>query len=117
MEHMEVELLREQLDTGFDEAYSSRRSGKEGRARVQARILAGKAIEQYANRMMGFESPRNAWEWLVWLSEEEAFPVEIVCSAQRLTVRVTPSFTLPHPEDPLVDAKRIVDYFLNRLPG
>jgi len=115
MERMEVEQLREEFAAGFEDAYRSRSEGKEGRARVQARILAGKAIEQYAISMMDHEPVRNAWEWLKWLSGSEHFPDEITSSGYRLTVRVTPSFTLPHPEDPLEDAKRIVNFFLDQL--
>ena len=35
--------------------------------------------------------------------------LEIRRAAQRLTVRVSPDHTLPHPEDPIADARLIID--------
>jgi len=112
MNQSEHEVLCREFAAGFLDARATRAQGNEGRARVQARILAGRAVEYYAIRHSGEMPQRNAWEWLVWLSEQEQFPLEVSRCASRLTVRVTPQFTLPHPEDPLEDAERIVDFFM-----
>ncbi len=115
MEHMELEALRRELEGQLELAYQSRKAGREGRARVQARILAGRAVEAYAHSELGLDDRLNAWQWLKWLEAREDLPPNMNGAAQRLTVRVTPAFTLPHPEDPLLDAQQIVEDLLGRM--
>jgi hypothetical protein len=46
---------------------------------------------------------------LRWFSARSELPAELREAARRLTVHVTADHVLPHPEDPLVDARTIVD--------
>ena len=116
MEAVEVSALRQEMQQSLQAARQSRADGNEGRARVQARILAGKAVEVYALAKSPDTHPhRSAYAWLKWLASRENFPNRITGAAQRLTVRVTKTFELPHPEDPLEDAWMIVEDMLHRL--
>ena len=116
MEAVETKALRQELQQNLQAARHSRADGNEGRARVQARILAGRAVEVYALAHSPNTHPhRSAYEWLKWLASQDSIPEEISNAARRLTVRVTKTFDLPHPEDPLEDAWLIVEDMLDRL--
>jgi hypothetical protein len=86
----------------------SRAEGNEGRARVCARRAAGLAIGTYFERNTGENPPQSAYRLLQWFSQRDEIPEDLLRSAQRLSVRVTPDFELPHQEDPIEDALLII---------
>ena len=89
-------------------AEAARRAGNEGRARVCARRAAGLAAGEYLERA-GFESgSSSAYEQLRRLERSPQLPLELRQAAARLTARVTEAHALPHPEDPLDDARQLI---------
>jgi hypothetical protein len=89
-----------------------RQRGLEGRARVCARRAAGWAVLPVYRRQVRGDPPSNVVALLRWYSADEAAPPGLRQAARRLTVAVTPAHVLPHPEDPLDDARRIVEALL-----
>ena len=106
---MRLEELKLNIDQEIQMAEESRQKGNEGRARVCARRAAGIAIGIYFEVMTKASAPKSAYSLLQWLSEQGQKDLEIRRAAQRLTVRVSPDHTLPHPEDPIADARLIID--------
>jgi HEPN domain-containing protein len=109
---MDIEELRTSIEEAFADAQDSRSRGKEGRARVSARRAAGLAIANFYRSRLGKSPPRSALQLLQWFSRQETVPNELRQAASRLTVRVTPAFKLPHPEDPLEDATMLIEAIL-----
>ncbi|OGO20880.1 MAG: hypothetical protein A2Z14_04095 [Chloroflexi bacterium RBG_16_48_8] len=110
---MELKERQARIEAEFMEARDSRAKGNEGRARVCARRAAGIAIGIYFERNTGESPPRSAYELLQWYSRREEIPDNLRESAERLTVRVTPEYKLPHIQDPLEDARFIVAAILD----
>lgn len=89
-------------------AEAARERGKEGRARVCARRAASWAIAAHYEGM-----PRgSAVSRLKWLEANVDAPPQVRAAAGRLTRQITEDHELPHPEDPLKDARMIVDTLL-----
>ncbi len=106
---MRLEEVKLNIDKELQMAEESRQKGNEGRARVCARRAAGIAIGFYFESLTKAFAPKSAYILLQWLSEQGQNDLEIRRAAQRLTVRVSPDHTLPHPEDPIADARLIID--------
>ena len=106
---MHLEEVKLNIDKELKMAEESRQKGNEGRARVCARRAAGIAIGFYFEVLTKASAPKSAYILLQWLSEQGQNDLEIRRAAQRLTVRVSPDHTLPHPEDPIADARIIID--------
>lgn len=51
----------------------------------------------------------NAYEQLRMLEQDVTLEPSLRVAAKRLTTRITPDHRLPFPEDPLEDARRIVE--------
>ena len=100
--------MKPKIDEEMEKAFDSRAEKKEGRARVSARRAAGFAISSYFEDCTGESSTKSAFHLLSWLQDREEISAEVREAARRLTVHVTPDHILPHPEDPLVDAKTII---------
>lgn len=83
-------------------ARAARAQGKEGRARVCARRAAGWAIAARYPEL----PQRSALSLLRWLQDHG--PAELQGAAGRLLAGVDEQHRLPHSEDPLEDAQRIV---------
>ncbi len=107
-----VGSLRERVEIELTRAREARGAGKEGRARVCARRAAGWAAAPLFEARTGHQAPPSALELLRWLAKQRDLPEEIRAAARRLTQRVTPSYRLPHPEDPLQDARMLVTALL-----
>lgn len=103
--------IAEQAARELTRAQAARFQGQEGRARVCARRAAGWAASAYFRRVTGTAAPRSALSLLKWLQQAGTVDEEIRNAAMRLTEHVTPSFEQPFKEDPLEDARRIVDAF------
>lgn len=113
-----TEALRKRLESELAYAADARAHGKEGRARVCARRAAGWAIGAYRRR--AYDEPVSARAAIIhlrWLKAEPSLPGELRRAAARLTERVDDDHHLPHPQDPLGDARLIVDAFLHLLAG
>lgn len=89
-----------------------RSQGLEGRARVCARRAAGWAVRSLYRRAEVGEPPSSVVALLRWYSSLARAPANLREAAGRLTVAVTPDHVLPHPQDPLDDARRIVNAML-----
>ena len=111
---MAIQELREALNLEFENALGSRREGNEGRARVCARRATGLAIRVHYEEKGESIPTTNALEILHWFAEQPQFSDELRSAATRLTVHVTPAHNLPHPEDPLADAKLLIHAMLEK---
>jgi hypothetical protein len=98
-----------QIDHELQEAARFRAEGRAGRARVCARRAAGWAIGPTYRRSTGGEPPTNAMTLLRWYRDLTAAPERLRRAADRLTTRVTRDHDLPHPEDPVEDARMLID--------
>jgi hypothetical protein len=96
----------------LEAAVRAREDGNEGMARVCARRAAGWAIGLVHGQFAEGEQPPNAYHLLQWFSSKEDAPEALRQAAKRLTTRITPAHTLPHPDDPLEDAQAIVQAML-----
>jgi len=112
MKAMELKERKNRIEAEFKKAEESRARGNEGRARVCARRAAGIAIGIYYEQNTGESPPQSAYALLRWYSSQQKVPAILRESAERLMVRVTPKFSLPHVEDPLEDARIIVKAIL-----
>ena len=96
--------FRARIEAELAYARAARKHGNEGRARVCARRAAGWAIAaHYPN-----SGQRGAYSLLRWLESNAEFSRELRSAAGRLTEQVTEDHQLPHSEDPLEDAEKIV---------
>lgn len=93
-------------------AETAREQGREGRARVCARRAAGQAIASFQQRKTGIQPQANYYRLLCWFQEVEGIPEALKQAAARLTTRVTQEYTLPHPDDPLQDARMLIEALL-----
>ena len=108
------ETWRRRVEAELHRAERAREDGQEAKARVCARRAAGWSLQPYYHERTGFVPPANALELLRWFQTDEAAPLHLRHAAQRLTIRVTVGFRLPHVEDPLEDARRIVEAYTQR---
>jgi hypothetical protein len=109
---MENHQLIKMVEAEIADAQMSRSGGNEGRARVCARRAAGLAISTYYEKCLDQSPPASAYVLLQWYSEQEEISKDLREAARRLTVRVTPEYELPHDEDPIEDAKSLVQHIL-----
>ena len=105
------------VDQELEQAARFHAEGRLGRARVCARRAAGWAIGPIYRRSTGDTPPLNAMTLLRWFHADPAASPELRHAAERLTVRVTEQHVLPHPEDPLADARRIIEVYGASTPG
>lgn len=100
--------LQAEVYAELEAAQHAREQGNEGKARVCARRAAGWAIGLVHGNYAESEKPPNAYHLLQWFSSKEDATENLRQAAKRLTTRITPAHTLPHPQDPLEDAQIIV---------
>lgn len=98
-----------------DRAEQARLGGNEGRARVHARRAAGWAIGLSARRRGVEPGTPNAYRLLEWFANDPAVAEIVRQAARRLIVPITPDHALPHEEDPLRDADKIIEACLPDL--
>ncbi len=109
---VELQEILEEVEHEMSLAEAARRQGREGRARVCARRAAGKAIAVFHQRRTGDQPSANYYRLLCWFREVDDVPDALKQSAARLTTRVTPEYTLPHDQDPLQDARTLIEALL-----
>lgn len=93
-----------------------RAEGNEGRARVCARRAAGWAVGNYRRRSSHIDVDDDAYKHLIWLKDQTDKDRQLREAADRLCTKVREDFELPHDEDPLEDARVIIDGLQN-LPA
>jgi hypothetical protein len=104
--------IRNEIEQEMNLAEAARKQGREGRARVCARRAAGQAIAVFHQRKTGIQPQANYYRLLCWFQEVDDVPDALKQAAARLTTRVTPEYTLPHPHDPLQDARLLIEALL-----
>jgi hypothetical protein len=102
---------RRKVHAEIARAQTARRQGREGLARVSARRAAGWSLVGYYRQRTGQAAPENALDLLGWFQDEASASSGLRDAARRLTTRVTEEFRLPHDEDPLEDARRLIEVF------
>ena len=108
--------LRSRIGAELAYAALARAHGKEGRARVCARRAAGWAVGGYRNRAQSAADPeRAALSHLRWLRSQADLPQTLQQAASRLTDQVGEDHRLPQVEDPLQDARSIVEALLGLI--
>jgi hypothetical protein len=113
MDAMDIRRIRTSIEAELSNAQASRMKANEGRARVCARRAAGLAVSIYFEQETTEQPPQSAYRLLQWFSLREEVPEDLRLAAKRLTVRVTPAYELPHKEDPIDDARKIISAILN----
>jgi hypothetical protein len=106
---MAAPSLASRVDRELRQAGRFRAEGRAGRSRVCARRAAGWAIGPTFRRLTGTEPPASALSLLQWYAAHPATPDRLRRAAQRLTVHVTEDHALPHPDDPLEDARALIE--------
>lgn len=101
---MDWEIVKRELEA----AQHARRDGNEGRARVCARRAAGWAVLNRRRARHEDTDEQNALRALMWLAHQEDTPEALAAAARRLTTRIRPDYSLPFEQDPLEDARAIV---------
>lgn len=107
-----LDALEKTIATELDLARQSQEEGNEGKARVCARRAAGWAVGWYVESNGLAEPHANALQHLRWLTEYTKVGEEIQEAASRLVTRLAPDGSLPFDQDPIDDAKEIIQAVL-----
>jgi len=99
-----------EIETELAQAHKAREAGNEGQARVCARRAAGIAIREWYRRRFGTGWHGDALKQLQRLQEDVLVPERVREAARRLTTRVDFDHTLPFEDDPIEDARGIVEF-------
>jgi hypothetical protein len=103
--HVISEDTLAQIEAELAKARQAQAEGNHGMARVCARRAAGAALAARTGRRS-----RSALDRLRALAADSLFPAEVRRAAARLTTRLAPDHTLPFDDDPLDDARRIIEH-------
>ena len=106
------EDLRTILQAEMADARRSQAQGNHGRVRVCARRAAGWSVGEYLEVHQLGESHGNALEHLHWLVDDADTPETLRAAAIRLTTKVEEDGSLPFDQDPIEDAKLIIQGLL-----
>lgn len=88
--------------------------GNVGKARVCARRACYFVISFWLRKNPQYNFGNNAMNMLNGVSFEKSFPEEIRNSAERLTKKVNENFDTGFKENPIDDARTIINYFLEK---
>lgn len=108
-----MDELRTKIDHELEHAKRSRESGNEGKARVCARRAAGYALEAYLLSTFDRNPSKNAYLNLKWFAERKTVPSNLRAAAKRLSTHVGKNHEIPFDEDPLDDARLLIEALLN----
>jgi hypothetical protein len=89
------------------------KSGNIGKARVCARRACMFAINYWLHKNQNYNWGKTAINFLENVRDENALPENVRFSAKRLTERVDKNFATSNSENPLEDAKIIINYFFS----
>ena len=99
----------EMVEEELRQASYWRTKGNEGRSRVCARRAAGWAVGNYRRRSSHVNVDDDAYKHLIWLKDETNKDQQLREAADRLCTKVREDFELPHDEDPVEDARVIIE--------
>jgi len=102
------------IEAELAQAQKAREAGNEGQARVCARRAAGIATREWYRRRLGPGWHGDALKQLQRLQEDVLVPERVREAARRLTTRVDFDHTLPFEDDPIEDARGIVEFVSQR---
>lgn len=102
------------IEAELAQAQKAREAGNEGQARVCARRAAGIATREWYRRRLGMGWHGDALKQLQRLQADPLAPEIVRKAAQRLTTRVDFDHTLPFEDDPIEDARGIVEFVSQR---
>lgn len=97
------------IETEMTAAQVARAAGNEGRARVCARRAVGHAARAFYART-GVAQPGDALAQLKHLRDDARLPEALRAAAGRLTVKVDHDHHLPFADDPLADARTLIQF-------
>jgi len=109
---MNKEIARMNSDAELERAKKALAEGNEGMARVCARRAVGVAVSFWLESNTREHYGTSAMNRLRSIQKDDTIPQEIKNAAEKLTTHINNSDTLPFTDDPLNDAKIIIDYFL-----
>ncbi len=98
------------IDAELAQARKAREAGNEGQARVCARRAAGVAIREWYRRRLETGWHGDALKQLQRLQADPLTPENVRAAAQRLTTRVDFDHALPFADDPIEDARGIIEF-------
>jgi len=98
------------------QAHKARAMGNEGQARVCARRAAGIAIRAWYQRRAASGWQGDAMKQLQRLQDDALVPEKVREAARRLTAVVGLEHQLPFGDDPIEDARGIIE-FVRRAAG
>ncbi len=87
--------------------------GNVGKARVCARRACSFILSYWNEINKDYKWGNNSIRLLEAVRDELTFPEDVKNAAHRLTVKVDSSFSTGYDENPIADAKMIIEYFLN----
>lgn len=107
----EIALMRAEVE--LRNGIESLNIGNFGKARVCARRACFAIIDFWLKDHKEFKWGNNAISIQESVKDETSFPNEIRDTAKRLTTKVDQNFSTGFNENPIDDAKTIVQYFLS----
>jgi hypothetical protein len=99
--------LRAKIEAELSAARAARAAGNEGRARVCARRAAGLAAREFLARR-GLQTG-SAYTALQELTGLPGLAPALAATAEQLTLRVSPEFSLPAEVDLIAAASRLIE--------
>lgn len=106
----EIAIMK--AESELDNGIKALNIGNIGKARVCARRACFEVINFWLQDHKEFKWGNNAISFLEAVRDENSFPIEIREAAKRLTVKVDQKFSTGFKENPVDDAKIIIQYFL-----
>lgn len=89
--------------------------GNIGKARVCARRACSFILSYWNEINKDYKWDNNSIRLLETVRDELNFPEYVRNAAHRLTAKVDINFSTGYDENPIADAKMIIEYFLNNL--
>jgi hypothetical protein len=102
--------MSSQFEVELTRAVQAQLEGNPGKARVCARRAAGWAIRAYYQRIDGPHWGGDAMTQLKRLQNDAAVPEPVRAAAARLTTKVDFDHRLPFADDPVEDARGIIEF-------
>lgn len=107
------ELAIMQANNELDAGLKAIKLGNQGKARVCARRACAAIIDFWLKDHKEFKWGNHAIGFLEGIRDENSLPENIRRAAERLTAKVDKNFSTGYNENPLDDAKLIIEFFLN----
>ncbi len=107
------EIAQMHIDAELNRAAEALKEGNDGMARVCARRASGIAITYWLQNNPREGYGESAMNQLRSIQKDETVPEEIKEAAERLTTHVKNKSDSPFSDNPIEDAKVIIEYFMN----